>query len=72
MKTWHDVLGTEKQQPYFQHILQQVAAARAQGKTIYPPHADVFNAFSFTPLENVKVAVSINKLSFFLGVAPPE
>lgn len=57
MKTWHDVLGTEKQQPYFQHILQQVAAARAQGKTIYPPHADVFNAFSFTPLENVKVVI---------------
>ena len=37
MKNWTDVIGTEKAQPYFQHTLQQVHLARANGKTIYPP-----------------------------------
>ena len=45
MKTWSDVIGKEKEQPYFQYALQQVHLARASGKTIYPPQKDVFNAF---------------------------
>ena len=28
MKTWTDVLGQEKQKPYFQALLQQVRAER--------------------------------------------
>ena len=34
-----------------------VAAARAGGKTIYPPQKDVFNAFRFTACADVKVVI---------------
>ncbi|WP_040975505.1 uracil-DNA glycosylase [Necropsobacter massiliensis] len=57
MKTWKDVIGKEKEQPYFQHILQQVHRERAMGKMIYPPAADVFNAFKLTEFEQVKVVI---------------
>lgn len=55
--TWHDVIGQEKQQPYFQDTLKFVVSERAAGKTIYPPQKDVFNAFSSTELENIKVVI---------------
>ena len=55
--TWHDVLAEEKQQPYFLNTLQTVASERQSGVTIYPPQKDVFNAFRFTELGDVKVAI---------------
>ena len=57
MRTWHEAIGTEKQQPYFQQILQRVKAARLEGKTVYPPAADVFNAFKLTEFDQVKVVI---------------
>ncbi len=55
--TWHDVIGAEKEQPYFLDTLKYVASERAAGKTIYPPQADVFNAFRSTELCDVKVVI---------------
>ncbi|CAI6185082.1 Uracil-DNA glycosylase [Escherichia coli] len=55
--TWHDVLAEEKQQPYFLNTLQTVASERQSGITIYPPQKDVFNAFRFTELGDVKVVI---------------
>lgn len=55
--TWHDVIGQEKQQPYFLDTLKYVANERAMGKTIYPPQKDVFNAFRATELTDVKVVI---------------
>jgi uracil-DNA glycosylase len=57
MNTWTDILGQEKQQPYFQQIMQFVESERAAGKTIYPPKQDVFSAFNLTKLEKVKVVI---------------
>ena len=57
MNTWTDILGQEKQQPYFQQIMQFVESERATGKTIYPPKQDVFSAFNLTNLEKVKVVI---------------
>lgn len=57
MKTWTDVIGKEKEQPYFQHTLKQVHLARQSGKTIYPPQEEVFNAFKYTVFEDVKVVI---------------
>lgn len=57
MKNWRDVIGQEKTEPYFQHILQQVRQARAEGKIIYPPEDEVFNAFRLTEFEQVKVVI---------------
>ncbi|MEP1447251.1 MAG: uracil-DNA glycosylase [Paraglaciecola sp.] len=57
MSTWEDFLGQEKQQAYFQQMMQFVESERAAGKTIYPPKQDVFNAFSLTELDKVKVVI---------------
>ncbi|ERF78963.1 uracil-DNA glycosylase [Gallibacterium anatis 12656/12] len=51
------MIGSEKAQPYFQHILQQVQQQRDSGKIIYPPKADVFNAFRYTEFDQVKVVI---------------
>jgi len=81
--TWHDVLGNEKQQPYFIETLNTVAKARAAGVTIYPPQKDVFNAFRLTELGDVRVVIlgqdpyhgpgQAHGLSFSVlpGIAPP-
>ena len=83
MKTWKDVIGAEKEQAYFQHILQQVQQARVAGRVIYPPQAEVFNAFKLTEFEQVKVVIlgqdpyhgpnQAHGLAFSVkpGVAPP-
>ncbi|MDO5654036.1 MAG: uracil-DNA glycosylase, partial [Brachymonas sp.] len=55
--TWHDVLGAEKQQPYFEQLWQRVKQARQAGTTIYPPHSEVFSAFSLTGFADVKVVI---------------
>lgn len=55
--TWKDVLGEEKEKPYFKAILEFVKKERAAGKKIYPPHKDMFNALKFTPYEQVKVVI---------------
>ncbi|MBW7981979.1 uracil-DNA glycosylase [Enterobacillus tribolii] len=55
--TWHDVIGPEKEKPYFHDTLAFVATERASGKTIYPPQKDVFNAFRFTEFGDVKVVI---------------
>lgn len=57
MKTWTDVIGQEKEKPYFKHILQQVHQKRLAGKTIYPPQDEVFNAFKYTAFDEVKVVI---------------
>lgn len=55
--TWHDVIGAEKQQPYFQETLAYVEQQRRQGKVVYPPAKDVFNAFRYTEFSDVKVVI---------------
>ncbi|MDO4640218.1 MAG: uracil-DNA glycosylase [Neisseria sp.] len=57
MQTWKDAIGAEKEQPYFQKILNTVKAERATGQIIYPPAADVFNAFKATEFKQVKVVI---------------
>lgn len=57
MLDWQNVIGVEKQQDYFQSTLAYVAQERAAGKVIYPPACDVFNAFRFTELSDVKVVI---------------
>ncbi|WP_341501841.1 uracil-DNA glycosylase [Gallaecimonas sp. GXIMD4217] len=56
-QSWSDVLGAEKQKPYFQDVLARVQQARDQGQTIYPPAEAVFNAFKYTDFDRVKVVI---------------
>jgi len=55
--TWHDVIGAEKQQDYFQQTLAFVEGERASGKVVFPPAKDVFNAFRATEFGDVKVVI---------------
>ena len=55
--TWRNTIHGEKQQPYFMDTLAFVAAERAAGKKIYPPQSDVFNAFRWTELGDIKVVI---------------
>ncbi|MFZ7202587.1 uracil-DNA glycosylase [Avibacterium avium] len=83
MKTWKDVIGGEKSQPYFQQILQQVQREKAAGKIVYPPSNEIFNAFKLTEFDQVKVVIlgqdpyhgpnQAHGLSFSVkpGIVPP-
>lgn len=55
--TWHDVIGAEKQQEYFQQTLAFVESERASGKVVFPPAKDVFTAFKTTEFGDVKVVI---------------
>ncbi|GAA0855696.1 uracil-DNA glycosylase [Aliiglaciecola litoralis] len=57
MATWNDVLSDEKRKPYFKKILDYVASEIAAGKTVYPKQDDVFNAFSLTEFDQVRVVI---------------
>ena len=57
MQTWQEAIGAEKAQPYFRQILAHVRAERESGQTVYPPAADVFNAFKYTEFADVKVVI---------------
>ncbi|PMH39926.1 uracil-DNA glycosylase [Vibrio sp. 10N.286.49.B3] len=55
--TWKSIIEQEKQQDYFQATLSFVEQERQLGKVIYPPQDAVFNAFEFTPFQDVKVVI---------------
>lgn len=55
--SWQTLLSGEKEQPYFQKILEFLKKEREAGKIIYPPQKDVFNALKLTPFETVKVVI---------------
>jgi uracil-DNA glycosylase len=52
-----NILGTLNQPSYLQNALAYVAQQRKSGKVIYPPDAEVFNAFSLTTPANLKVVI---------------
>lgn len=54
---WQTLLADEKKQPYFQSILQFLNTEWAAGKKIYPAKSDMFNAFRYTPFEEVRVVI---------------
>ena len=50
-------IDAEKEKLYFQEMLSNIQSLRDQGKTIYPPIPDVFNAFKYTPVEKIKAVI---------------
>jgi uracil-DNA glycosylase len=52
--SWQAVLADEFSKPYFKD-LQEFVAAERRNYTVYPPEADVFNAFKYTPYDEAKV-----------------
>jgi uracil-DNA glycosylase len=55
--TWRDILGVEREKPYFKEILAFVESERSKGVVVYPSNAEVFNAFSLTPFPSVRVVI---------------
>lgn len=55
--SWKAVLKEEFAQPYFQQIVNHIKIEKAQGKIIYPPGSQIFNAFNTTPIDKVKVVI---------------
>lgn len=52
---WKSVLQDEFDKPYFSAILQCLKQQKQLGKTIYPEEKWIFNAFTQTPFQAVKV-----------------
>ncbi|QDU20289.1 uracil-DNA glycosylase [Urbifossiella limnaea] len=53
-ESWRAVLEPETHKPYWADLSRFVAEERA-AHAVMPPAADVFNAFKFTPLDDVKL-----------------
>lgn len=80
--SWSDVLGPEKQKPYFLKILEFVEMRRREVQ-VYPPGPQVFEALRLCPLAQLKVVIvgqdpyhgpgQAHGLSFSVqpGVKPP-
>ena len=54
---WKKVLQKEFSANYFQQIPHHLHTEKSQGKIIYPPGSQIFNAFDTTPFDKVKVVI---------------
>lgn len=55
--TWKDILKQELEKEYMLNLFEFIAKERELGKIIYPNDDDIFNAFHFTPFENLCVVI---------------
>lgn len=55
--SWKQALRSEFTKPYFQQIVAFLKTERLQKKVIYPPGSLIFNAFTQTPFNRVKVVL---------------
>jgi uracil-DNA glycosylase len=55
--SWKAALAEAFLKPYMTNLRQFLADEKKQGKTIYPPAAEYFNALNTTPLSQVKVVI---------------
>jgi len=55
--SWKEKLKPEFSKPYFQQIVAFLKTEKLQKKVMYPPGNLIFNAFTQTPFEQVKVVI---------------
>ena len=53
---WLEALKPEFKKPYYKELFEKVGQEYQQRK-IFPAPDDIFNAFHFTPLDQVKVVI---------------
>lgn len=53
---WNSALHDELDKPYWK-TLQQFVSHEREHHTVYPPHAEVFNALHLTPFESTRVVI---------------
>lgn len=54
---WQALIEEEQTKPYFVELNQEVSQQRANGDVIFPAQEDVFNAFCYHDIENIKVVI---------------
>ena len=54
--SWEIAMKPEFSKPYYRKLFRTVNQ-EYRTRTIYPPAEDIFNAFHFTPLDQVKVVI---------------
>lgn len=54
---WSELLASEKNEPYFVDIIRFIEARRAKGVKVFPPNAEIFNAFRLTPFNKIKAVI---------------
>ncbi|GAB2517600.1 uracil-DNA glycosylase [Microbulbifer agarilyticus] len=55
--SWYAVLESQFVQPYMAELREFLQQEKQAGKSIFPPGAQVFNAFNSTPFDQVKVVI---------------
>jgi len=53
---WHEALKEEIAKPYYKELFKRVREEYHKGQ-VFPPEEDLFNAFHYTPLKDVKVVI---------------
>ena len=56
-ESWRPYLLTEFDQPYMQQLRQFLLSEKQKNKILFPKSAEIFNAFEYTPFEQVKVVM---------------
>ncbi len=56
-ESWKKVLSAEFEAQYFDTLRKKLKSDKQDGHIIYPPGRQIFNAFSLTPFEKVKVVI---------------
>ncbi len=55
--SWKEEMSEEFSKPYFAQIANFLRTEKKAGKVIYPPGPQIFNAFQYTPFNEVKVVI---------------
>ena len=55
--SWKEILQDEFNKPYFGQIVHHLKTERTQGKIIYPPGPNIFNAFNTTSFDKIKIVL---------------
>lgn len=54
---WQAIIREQQKQPYFLALAQELSQQRQQGEVIFPVEQDLFSAFSYCDLSEVKVVI---------------
>lgn len=55
--SWKSRLADEFAKDYMLELKQFLVTEKSEGKTLYPPGHEIFNAFNLTPFERVRVVI---------------
>ena len=54
---WSELLADQFDQPYMKNLRAFLSSEKQQGKVLFPPGPDIFNALNHTDFESVKVVI---------------